>query len=134
MVKIKDKLNNDVDTIKEDIKGELYTLDVLGRKDVIKKVLEMRNDIDEDVEDDIEEKLENFEKSISDLKTEINGMNLDENNLVEIKIEQGELKRDVSNIKRKPEFHTSLKGIKTDELKKRSLKMLKMTKIHHGKN
>ena len=40
MVKIKNEINNNFETIKKYIKGKLYKLDKLGPKDIVKTILE----------------------------------------------------------------------------------------------
>ena len=44
LVKIKADINNDANTIKQNIKQELYNVDKLDRKNVIDEIAKARND------------------------------------------------------------------------------------------
>ena len=49
LVKIKDDINNDAATIKKNIKEELFTLDNLGRKNVIDEIINSKDAIMEHI-------------------------------------------------------------------------------------
>ena len=49
LVKIKDDINNDAATIKKNIKEELFTLDNLGRKNVIDEITNSKDAIMEHI-------------------------------------------------------------------------------------
>ena len=53
LVKIKADINNDANTIKQNIKQELYNMDKLGRKNVIDEIAKARNDFWEEIKEDL---------------------------------------------------------------------------------
>ena len=77
LVKIKADINNDANTIKQNIKQELYNVDKLGRKNVIDEIAKARNDFWEEIKENLG--LEEFEgvtlkdAIVEEFKNEING-------------------------------------------------------------
>ena len=77
LVKIKADINNDANTIKQNIKQELYNVDKLGRKIVIDEIAKARNDFWEEIKENLG--LDEFEgvtlkdAIVEEFKNEING-------------------------------------------------------------